>query len=123
MHARVQILGRLAFMPEMRSTDDGRQYLKLRLAAHHRRQNKETEEWEEETSWFSIFLHGDRAERALRRFRKGDWIFVDGRLSVDDQGRCDIWPHEVKLVPTGKMDDAYVPSSATMPAEESDIPF
>jgi len=122
MYARVQILGRLGIEPDMRSTRDGREYCRLRIAANHRRLNKDTNEWGEQTSWFSVFLHGDRAQSAARLYKKGDFILVDGRISVDDEGRCDIWPNEVKLVPSGK--SRSTENSDAVPAfEDNDIPF
>ncbi|MEO6469447.1 MAG: single-stranded DNA-binding protein, partial [Acidimicrobiia bacterium] len=53
---------------------------KLGMAVSRRWQNKQTNEWEERTSFFNIVAWGDMAENISDTLTKGARVIVNGRL-------------------------------------------
>lgn len=71
--------------PEFKQTDDGLQILNFRIASTERRFDKAEEKWVEgATNWYSVSAFRQLADHASRSFRKGDRVFVTGRLRLRD---------------------------------------
>lgn len=86
----ITIVGNLTRDPEIRYTASGQAKASLGVAVSRRWQNRQTNEWEERTSFFNIVAWGDMAENISDTLAKGTRIIVQGRLeqrSYDtDQG-------------------------------------
>jgi single-strand DNA-binding protein len=74
------IVGNLTRDPEIRYTRDGQATTNLGVAANRRWQNRETNEWEESTSFFDVVIWRDLAENAALSLTKGMRVVVTGRL-------------------------------------------
>lgn len=76
----ITIVGNLTRDPEIRYTASGQANAKLGIAVSRRWQNKQTNEWEERTSFFNIVAWGDMAENISDTLTKGTRVIVNGRL-------------------------------------------
>ena len=74
------IVGTLTRDPEIRYTRDGQATATLGVAANRRWQNRETNEWEESTSFFDVVTWQDLAENVALSLTKGMRVIVTGRL-------------------------------------------
>jgi len=71
---KVVIVGRLVREPEMGSVG--------RFTVAYNRRYKKGDEWVEESHFFDVKVFGKLVER-LGKYKKGDLVFVEGRLSQD----------------------------------------
>jgi single-strand DNA-binding protein len=74
------IIGNLTRDPEIRYTRDGQATTQLGVAVNRRWQNRETQEWEEATSFFDVICWRDLAENVALSLTKGARVVVTGRL-------------------------------------------
>jgi len=78
---KVMLIGRLGRDPETRWFEGGRAMSKLSLATSERYQDNEGS-WHERTEWHAVVLWRQLAEIADERLRKGDRVFIEGRLKT-----------------------------------------
>jgi len=76
----VNIVGNLTRDPELRFTPTGQATAGFGLAVNRRWQNRQTQEWEEATSFFDVVCWGQLAENAAQSLSKGARVVVSGRL-------------------------------------------
>lgn len=76
----VTLVGNLTRDPELRYTQNGVAQLTLGLAVNHRRMNRQTQQWDEQTSYFDVVLWRDAAENAASSLAKGMRVVATGRL-------------------------------------------
>jgi single-strand DNA-binding protein len=74
------IVGNLTRHPEIRHTREGQATTTLGVAVNRRWQNRDTQEWEEATSFFDVVTWRDLAENVALSLTKGMRIVVSGRL-------------------------------------------
>jgi single-strand DNA-binding protein len=74
------IAGNLTRDPEIRYTRDGQATTSLSVAVNRRWQNRQTQEWEESTSFFDIVCWRDLAENVALSLTRGARVVVTGRL-------------------------------------------
>ena len=74
------ITGNLTRDPEIRYTRDGQATTSLGVAVNRRWQNRESNEWEESTSFFDVVTWRDLAENVALSLTKGSRVLVSGRL-------------------------------------------
>ena len=74
------ITGNLTRDPEIRYTRDGQATTSLGVAVNRRWQNRESNEWEESTSFFDVVTWRDLAENVALSLTKGMRVVVTGRL-------------------------------------------
>jgi single-strand DNA-binding protein len=72
--------GNLTRGPEIRYTRDGQATTSLSVAVNRRWQNRQTQEWEESTSFFDIVCWRDLAENVALSLTKGARVVVTGHL-------------------------------------------
>jgi single-strand DNA-binding protein len=77
---KVLLLGNLTRDPEIRYTSSGQANARLGIAVSRRWQNRQTNEWEERTSFFNVVAWGDMAENISDTLGKGNRVIVNGRL-------------------------------------------
>ena len=76
----VTIVGNVTRDPEMRYTPSGVAKASFGVAVSRRWQNRQTQEWEEQTSFFNVVCWRDMAENVCESIGKGARIVVTGRL-------------------------------------------
>ena len=74
------ITGNLTRDPEIRYARDGHATTSLSVAVNRRWQNRQTQEWEESTSFFDIVCWRDLAENVALSLTKGARVVVTGHL-------------------------------------------
>ncbi len=82
---RVMITGRLTREPETKYLPSGLAVTNLSIASNRRFQVNN--EWREETSFFDIETFGKLAERLAETLRKGQPVYVEGRLKQESWER------------------------------------
>jgi single-strand DNA-binding protein len=76
----VTLVGNITRDPELRFTPSGQATATFGLAVNRRWQNRQTQEWEEATSFFDIVCWRDLAENASESLERGSRVIVTGRL-------------------------------------------
>lgn len=80
MSNTVTVVGNVTRDPELRYTSGGSGLATFGVAVNRRWQNRQTNEWEEQTSFFDIVCWRDLAENVAESVRKGERVIVSGRL-------------------------------------------
>lgn len=78
---KAMIIGNLGRDPEMRYTPSGQAVTQFTVAVN-RNYKGQNGEWQEETEWFRVVVWGQQAERAAEYLRKGNKVYVEGRLQT-----------------------------------------
>ena len=76
----VTVVGNVTRDPELRFTATGQAKANFGIAVNRRWQNRQTQEWEEATSFFNVVCWGDMGENVGESIQKGARILVTGRL-------------------------------------------
>jgi single-strand DNA-binding protein len=76
----VTVVGNVTRDPEMRYTPSGVAKASFGVAVSRRWQNRNSQEWEEQTSFFNVVCWRDMAENVCESIGKGARIVVSGRL-------------------------------------------
>jgi single-strand DNA-binding protein len=76
----VTVIGNLTRDPELRYTGGGQAMAKFGIAVNRRWQNRQTNEMEEQTSFFNVVAWRELAENAAESLPKGARVIVTGRL-------------------------------------------
>lgn len=125
---KVMIIGRLGQDPEMRYTPSGRPLTKFQLAANRTWTTADGEK-KSETEWFNIVAWGKLAEICNQYLKKGQQVYVEGRLHTrrwqDDDGAnhssVEVITQEMIML-DGRAIDENDPEVAALP-DEDDYPF
>jgi single-strand DNA-binding protein len=85
---KVMLIGRLTRDPEVRAFPSGGKVAKFGFAVNNRRRNSGTGEWEDEPVFLDVdaFNRGDfgkLADRVEQYLKKGQQIFIEGHLRLD----------------------------------------
>ncbi len=80
---RVTLIGRLGRDPEMRYTPSGAAVARFSLATDENRKGQDGQ-WHQETTWHNIVVWGQSAERAAESLKKGNLIYLEGKISMRD---------------------------------------
>lgn len=83
---KVMITGRLTRDPETKYMPSGNALTVLGIAVNRRYQDRNGE-WKDETMFIDVETWGKTAERCAESFKKGQPVFVDGRLKQDSWER------------------------------------
>ncbi len=75
---RVELLGRVGTDPELRKTQNGTAVVQLRLATERRSRDESAES---QTDWHTIVCWDKQAEAVAQYVRKGERVYVAGRLN------------------------------------------
>jgi len=76
----VDLVGNLTRDPELRFTPGGLAVATFGLAVNRRVQNRQTNEWEDRTSFFDVVCYGTLGENVAESLGKGSRVLVVGRL-------------------------------------------
>ena len=76
----VVLVGNITRDPELRFTNTGQPTASFGLAVNRRWQNRQTQEWEEATSFFDVVCWREMAENVSETLTRGARVMVAGRL-------------------------------------------
>ena len=76
----ITIVGNLTRDPEIRYTANGAAKASFGVAVSRRWQNRQTQEWDEQTSFFNVVCWREMAENVAESLGKGSRVVVTGRL-------------------------------------------
>jgi len=79
---RIVISGRAVADPDIRYTPSGSEVAQFRIAVNRNFKTKESTEWQEETFFITVIAWNLLAEKIEKNLKKGDSVFVEGRLRV-----------------------------------------
>jgi len=74
------LVGNVTRDPELRFTPNGQATASFGLAVNRRWQNRQTQEWEEATSFFDVVCWREMAENVSETLTRGARVIVTGRL-------------------------------------------
>jgi single-strand DNA-binding protein len=77
---KVILVGTLGKDPETRYMPSGSAVTNLRIATNEQWKDKQTGEQQERTEWHSIAMFGRLAEIAAEYLRKGQQVYIEGKL-------------------------------------------
>jgi single-strand DNA-binding protein len=80
MSSNVTLIGNLTRDPELRYTPSGAAVATFGIAVNRRWQNRESQQWEEATSFFNVTCWRDLAQNVSESLEKGARVLVSGRL-------------------------------------------
>jgi len=80
MDNNVTLAGNVTRDPEIRYTPAGQTVVTFGLAVNRRWQNRQTNEWEEQVSFFDVKCWSQMAENVSESITKGTRVVVTGRL-------------------------------------------
>jgi single-strand DNA-binding protein len=80
MSSNVTVVGNLTRDPELRYTPNGAPVATFGVAVNRRWQNRESQQWEESTSFFNVTCWRDLAQNVSESLEKGSRVLVTGRL-------------------------------------------
>jgi len=80
MDNHVTVIGNATRAPELKFTPSGQALASFGMAVNRRWQNKQTQEWEENVSFFDITCWAQLAQNVADSIDKGTRIVVTGRL-------------------------------------------
>lgn len=79
---RAQILGNLTRDPEMRTIPSGQNVMNFSVATNRRWRRNESQDWQEEVQYHNVVAWGRLAEGFYQGLKKGDPVYVEGRLQT-----------------------------------------
>jgi single-strand DNA-binding protein len=80
MDHNVTLVGNVTRDPEIRSTPSGQTVATFGLAVNRRWQNRQTNDWEEQVSFFDVKCWSQMAENVSESVQRGTRVVVTGRL-------------------------------------------
>jgi single-strand DNA-binding protein len=80
MDNTVTLVGNVTRDPELRYTPSGQAVATFGLAVNRRWQNRQTNDWEEQTSFFDVKCWAQMAENVGESVQRGSRVVVSGRL-------------------------------------------
>ena len=76
----ITLSGNITREPELKFTKTGQAQTRFAIAVNRRWQNKQTQNWEEQVSFFDVTSWGPLAENTANSLAKGQRVLVTGRL-------------------------------------------
>ena len=126
---RIFLTGRLVADPDIRYTPTGNEVAQFRIAVNIRyRSKQEPANWQEETSFITIIAWNKLADKVEKTIKKGDLIFVEGRLrireyEVDGNKRyaTEVVARDIKLIVAKGAKEIEIEEATD--ESEPDVPF
>ncbi|MDP6684732.1 MAG: single-stranded DNA-binding protein [Candidatus Marinimicrobia bacterium] len=125
---KVVIVGHIGADPETRFTPSGTAVANFNVATNESRKNSDGE-YQDHTEWHSCVLFGKRAEFAGEYLKKGQLVYLEGKLQTrsweDDSGtkkyKTEVLGNEVTML--GKKTGTGGSSKDGDNASDDDLPF
>jgi len=127
----VLIMGRAVADPDIRYTPKGTPVCTFRIAVNRRYLDKTTNEWKDETYFFTVNAWFALAERLAERLKKGAAVLIEGELrsrtwdspTGEKRSAFEIYARRVQVLDKAEAAEAAEPSQEPPPVdEEPDIP-
>jgi len=118
---KVQLIGNLGKDPEIRFTPEGKQVATFSMAANRTFKNKEGESIDD-TQWFNIEAWTGLAKVASDHLKKGDRIYIEGRLKTESYDKDGETKYFTKVVVQEMIMLGSSRNGGADP-DEDDIPF
>lgn len=80
MNSQATLRGNLTRDPELKFLPSGTAVASFSMAVNRRWQNRQTQEWEEQVSFFDVSAFGSLGENLVESLEKGTAVVVIGRL-------------------------------------------
>ncbi len=125
---KVILVGHLGGDPESRFTPGGTAVATFSIATNESRKNSDGN-WEDHTEWHRCVLFGKQAEFAGEYVKKGQMVYVEGRLqtrSWEDKEGMKRYSTEVvgnAFTTLGRRNTEGGGGSPTQPSNDDDLPF
>lgn len=82
---RATLIGNLGADPEIRSTQDGRKIVNLRIATSESWRDKNTGERKEKTEWHRVVIFNEALAKVAEQYlRKGSKVYLEGKIQTRD---------------------------------------
>jgi len=98
---KVTLIGHLGADPDVRTTQDGRQIVNLRLATTESWKDKQTGERRDKTEWHSVVIFSEGLARIASQYlKKGSKVYIEGQLQTrkwQDRDGIDRYTTEIVL--------------------------
>ena len=118
---KVQLIGNLGKDPEIRFTPEGKQVAKFSMAVNRTFKNKEGDSIED-TQWFNIEAWTGLAKVVEDHLKKGDRIYIEGRLKTESYDKDGETKYFTKVVVKEMIMLGSSRNGGADP-DEDDIPF
>ena len=118
---KVQLIGNLGKDPEIRFTPEGKQVAKFSMAVNRTFKNKEGDSIED-TQWFNIEAWTGLAKVVEEHLKKGDRIYIEGRLKTESYDKDGETKYFTKVVVQQMIMLGSSRNGGADP-DEDDIPF
>lgn len=126
---KVILVGHLGGDPESRFTQGGTAVATFSVATNESRKNSEGN-WEDHTEWHRCVLFGKQAETAAEYVKKGQMVYVEGRLQTrsweDKEGMkrysTEVVGNAFTMLGRRNADDGGA-QPASQPSNDDDLPF
>jgi|UniRef100_A0A7V3V0E3 single-strand DNA-binding protein len=128
----VILMGRLVADPDIRYTPKGTPHCTFRIALNRRFKDQNTNDWREETYFFTISTWGPMADRLSDRLKKGSAVLIQGELrsrswetqTGEKRNVVEIHARNIQLLDRALPSDTELtqPEPDLPPDEEPDIP-
>ena len=96
---RVMLIGNLGVDPELKVTPGGQAVLKLRLATNESWLDKNKVR-QERVEWHRVTVWGRRGEALAKFLRKGDKLFIEGRIQTSSYDKNGEKRYSTEIVAT-----------------------
>lgn len=118
---KITLIGNVGKEPDLRVTPNGHYVCKASMATNRNRQSDG--EWLQETTWHNLEVWGNMAESFSQKVHKGDLIYVEGRLEVEEWTSDDGVKHNRHKVVLSDFSALQQKAGAVEGDEEVDIPI
>lgn len=81
---KIILVGNLGKDPELRYTPQGTPVCSFNMATNERRKDRNTGEANDIATWFRVTLWGRQAETASQYLSRGNPVYIEGRLRVEE---------------------------------------
>ncbi len=125
---KLMIIGHLGRDPEMRYTPSGRPVTTFSVATTRSWHSADGER-HEETEWFNVVAWGSLAEICNQHLRKGQQVYVEGRLQTrrweDSEGNKHYTTELVakEMIMLGEKRETYIADDREDEGEGEELPF
>lgn len=133
---KVMLIGNLGKDPEIKTFEGGNSLARFPIATSETYTNKQSNEKVTQTEWHTIVLRRGLAEVAEKYLKKGDKIFIEGKIKTrsweDDRGEkrysTEIQADSMTMLSGRRDDNSSAPQSSPQnvgleKGEEDDLPF